>query len=98
MDKKQREWRKVAENAWILDGNYGKGFYVVCQFYPLLDEFETTIVRRKSYDKGDDEHLVMKGDYRKEFRALMPLGYKACLDYYCSFPIKDPLSTSKQFK
>ena len=97
-ESKVKVWKRTSENIWVLDGNLGRGFFVIYQYFPMIDRHETTIVRKRSYCSNDKEYFVIKGDFREKFKELYAKGYKACMEFYCSFPIEDPKAEEERLK
>lgn len=67
----------------------GDGFYVSYNAFEPLDLFgalpldipeETALVFLD--EEGSDAFLVLRGDFRKEFEAVIDQGLQACMDLY----------------
>jgi len=83
-------WKKLSPNCEILEREDGKGFYIVYNYYPATDNSETTIIRKADFNSRQ-QHYILKGDHREPLQELFKGGYKKCIEYYYSFPARDPL-------
>lgn len=52
---------------------------------------ETALVKE---DDPDNKYRILNGDFRKEYKRLAPLGFKACLDFYNEIKTKHDSSWS----
>ncbi len=84
------KWKKLSANCEILEHEDGKGFYVTYNYYPATDTSETTIIRKSSYNCTNKQYYILKGDHRAPLEELFKGGYKPCIEYYYSFPARDP--------